>query len=892
MTTSGPHGRRPTAITILKLGLAGWVGLSAVALAYWQEGAAPPAPKELAHYFPRKDLVVYAEFGGLDAHRDSWTKTAAYRLWNETSTGALYEQAIARAAEALAATQAKSPVTGQEVAAAATHLLRSGFAVGINRAGGEGPPRCLGIVMRGGAHGPVRALFDKILKATAAPDNKEKTVKGPRGRTIHTIATGPDQVLAWWTESDDLVVSLVSPVGPESIMAALDGDEPSAVDHPARTALAKSKDAPGFQPVGLAFFAMAALPALPKEAVALGLDRIERFDYRFGFNGPALESIVGVVAPKPRQGIPALFDQPDFELRQLPAVPGGLAQLTVLSIDPARAWDMAVGAMKSADPTAPKQIAALEKQLRDTLGLDLRQDLLAQLGPKITGYALPTKRNAPTNIIDGLAQGYLIVPKAAVLIDVKNRDAVARALNTLAERANEAIESLARERGGAGHAAIHRLKGPEVGFTLSLGSLGLALPAGMQVTFLLGKHSLVVASSPSVARRALDVAENQPPGGPPAGDPLARALESLPNGLTFLTVEDTAQSLLPEVLASLPGLVDSVLASQRLGGGLFTPPGMGAPFISQLFEDVDDTMEVAPPEAPLPKPTAKSKMAAKKAGATAPPPLDPELVPDPDELRKFLFPSVQVLVVDDHGVRFIVRDAFPSVSPVSAVPVAVALLLPAVQAARTAARRAQSTGDLKQIGLALHNFNAANGHFPADIRSKDGKPLLSWRVQILPFIEQQALFNEFHLDEPWDSPHNRELAARMPPPFAHPMSNDAPDMTFYRGFMGKQAIFDPKVPEGVGLPSITDGTSNTLAVVEAKEAVSWTKPESDVPFDPDAKLDEIPALLEKLGGHFPGGFNALFCDASVRFIRESVNPVVFKALITRDAGEVVAADSF
>ncbi len=532
----------------------------------------------------------------------------------------------------------------------------------------------------------------------------------------------------------------------------------------------------------------------------------------------------------------------------------------------------------------------LEKQLRDTLGLDLRPDLLAHLGPRITGYALPTKRNAPTNIIDGLAQGYLIVPKAAVLIDVKDREAVARALNTLAARANDALESFVRERGGASIAAIHRLKGPQVGFTLSLGSLGLALPAGMQVTFLLGKSSLVVASSPAVARRALDVAENQPAGGPPAGDPLARVLESLPNGLTFLSVEDTAQSLLPEVLASLPGLFDSLLASQRLGGGLLTPPGMEAPFLSQLFEE-DVDVEVAP-EAPLPKPAPKSKVAAKKAGAAAPRPLTLSscLIPTSCAstcFRRFRRSWSTIAAYDSSCATHFRRSVRSRPCRWRS-----RFLLPAVQSARTAARCAQSTNNLKQIGLALHNFHAANGHFPADIRSKDGKPLLSWRVQILPFIEQQALFHEFHLDEPWDSPHNRDLAARMPSVFAHPMTNDVPDMTFYRGFMGKQAIFDPKVPEGVGLPSITDGTSNTLAVVEAKEAVPWTKPESDVPFDAGAKLEEIPALLEKLGGQFPGGFNALFCDGSVRFIKESVNPVIFKALITRDAGEVVAADSF
>src|SRR5438309_10601168 len=79
------------------------------------------------------------------------------------------------------------------------------------------------------------------------------------------------------------------------------------------------------------------------------------------------------------------------------------------------------------------------------------------------------------------------------------------------------------------------------------------------------------------------------------------------------------------------------------------------------------------------------------------------------------------------------------------------------------AQRMRSANSLKQILLAFHNFHDASGKFPtAASYSKDGKPLLSWRVQILPFIEQTNLYNEFHVDEPWDSEHNKKLIPRMP----------------------------------------------------------------------------------------------------------------------------------
>jgi prepilin-type processing-associated H-X9-DG protein len=274
--------------------------------------------------------------------------------------------------------------------------------------------------------------------------------------------------------------------------------------------------------------------------------------------------------------------------------------------------------------------------------------------------------------------------------------------------------------------------------------------------------------------------------------------------------------------------------------------------------------------------------------------LNVELVPDPDELRPFLFPSVHALVVDDAGIRLLSREAIPTLNPSTAVPIALAILVPAVQSAQQAARRAQSTNNLKQIGLACHNLHSSKDHFPADIRGRDGKPLLSWRVTILPFLEQQQLFNEFHLDEPWDSAHNKTLIAHMPATFSVPGESPAePGSTFYRGFSGKGTLFDPESPEGTKISSITDGTSNTIAVVEAREAVPWTKPETELAFEAVVKQGEQPKpIAEGLGGHFDNGFNTLFCDGSVRFIRNTVSLVVLRALITRNGGEVLSSDSF
>jgi type II secretory pathway pseudopilin PulG len=210
--------------------------------------------------------------------------------------------------------------------------------------------------------------------------------------------------------------------------------------------------------------------------------------------------------------------------------------------------------------------------------------------------------------------------------------------------------------------------------------------------------------------------------------------------------------------------------------------------------------------------------------------------------------------------------------------VLVGLLLPAVQQAREAARRAQTMNNLKQIGLAMHNYLATNNSFPPRaILDKNGKPLLSWRVAILPYLEGGG--NEkldFKLDEPWDSEHNKKLIEKMPTVFANP--NGANDgKTHYLGADGIDSILSGK---GVGPQKITDGLSNTIMVVEADRSVPWTKPD-DLEFDPEKPNKGLGTLRST-------GFNVLMSDGSVRFLLNTIDTELFKALMTKAGGEAVA----
>jgi prepilin-type processing-associated H-X9-DG protein len=203
--------------------------------------------------------------------------------------------------------------------------------------------------------------------------------------------------------------------------------------------------------------------------------------------------------------------------------------------------------------------------------------------------------------------------------------------------------------------------------------------------------------------------------------------------------------------------------------------------------------------------------------------------------------------------------------------------------AQGSARQISSANNIKQMVLAMHNSESANGAFPAAaIYDKNDKPLLSWRVAILPYVEHQELYDAFHLDEPWDSAHNKKLLDKMPaiymiPPTDGKEPKEKPTKTHYRVFHGKMAAFEGTT--GLKVGDFTDGTSNTIMVVEAEEAVPWTKPE-ELPFDP--KKD-----LPKLGLKDAEKFNAGFADGSVRVLDKKIDKDTLKAYITRNGGEVI-----
>jgi len=257
-----------------------------------------------------------------------------------------------------------------------------------------------------------------------------------------------------------------------------------------------------------------------------------------------------------------------------------------------------------------------------------------------------------------------------------------------------------------------------------------------------------------------------------------------------------------------------------------------------------------------------------------------------------LIDSIKITRVDNASTHDVVASAEMDLNEAPKLSI---MMLPAIANARQAATRQQSMNNLKQLALAMYNYQEANKSFPpAVLYGPDGKTPYSWRVALLPYLDQAALYEQYNKNEPWDSPANKLVLAKMPVLFRD--TGDPADSTFssYYVLAGPSTPFFGK--EGCQIAQLTDGTSNTLLIVEAKRDIPWTKPE-DIPYAADVARADAPtravsryavdAPLPKLGGHHPDIFLAAFCDGAVRAVSLQADPMQLRNLMTRDGGEPI-----
>ena len=178
------------------------------------------------------------------------------------------------------------------------------------------------------------------------------------------------------------------------------------------------------------------------------------------------------------------------------------------------------------------------------------------------------------------------------------------------------------------------------------------------------------------------------------------------------------------------------------------------------------------------------------------------------------------------------------------------------------------------LAVAMRGYEDAHGRLPpAVVYGRDGKPLLSWRVLLLPDVGPAGLYERFKLDEPWDSPHNIALLPEMPGVYAPPpgkVSKVPPYHTVCHVFVGKGTAFED--PQGARLAhNFPHHSWDPLMIVEAGPPVPWTKPEELV-YDPNGQLPDLACL-------FRNGFRAATVNCSVSFISNDTSEAELREAI-------------
>jgi hypothetical protein len=360
------------------------------------------------------------------------------------------------------------------------------------------------------------------------------------------------------------------------------------------------------------------------------------------------------------------------------------------------------------------------------------------------------------------------------------------------------------------------------------------------------------------------------------------------------------------LIALYPQSIKSYLARPAEAGTLADVPEVAAALkdkpSSLTYENTPELFRTFYPYLQMVAPMVTHEL--KQVGMN----VDASLLPAGSAIYPYLRPSVSMASRRENGILSTSRRTVPGAGVAALVPVAAALALPAYRVAGEASDVVVSSNNLKQMALAMHIYHDTHDALPAPANyDKDGKPLLSWRVHILPYIERTDLYEQFKLDEPWDSEHNKKLIKHMPAIYKVPSSRpiavgvpagkskeEARELMEFERFKtsylvpaGERTMF-PKGKagsRGTRLAQIVDGLSNTIMIVEAApdKALIWTKPD-DWQFNPDKPT-------EGLFGYRPNGFLAALGDGSVRTVSRTLPAGTIKAMFTRDGREVVDFDA-
>ena len=649
-------------VRFARLGFGLVAGLAAVAvprLAPAQES--PGAGDSPARFVRAADLVALIEFDGLDAHADAWRKSAAFKILNETPTGAMLEELFKQSSAQFPG----GATTPAEKLALIKHVFKAGLVIGVNvgakRADGQEAGGIVLVARKAYSNKEVMPIFARFLQSLSAPGTKpQAVVKG--GHKMYPIQAAPPVAgrpappiaSFWWveeTKKEDLIFVSGPPDCAEYVIETLDGKKPSALTHPLRNELRQPRA--GFEPVGVAFVDQEVIKRLDPAAsmvrffAELGGGKL---DLTTGFAGEAIETTTRLQLV-PAEGKTTLLSTirkilgPGFARDSLAGIPSAAPALAALSVD--------FKDLPTKFPGVVEKLDQLAARSNPRLKVRWREDVFAHLGTKVTAFTLPSKTAGAGGgatlpgalaMIPGLNGGADALPKAAVLIDVTNPTAFGKSLDEIMGWVNRELKAAfaappppppggdgaapppppgggPRGRGGPSAPApeFRLVGGDSRAYVLSVPpELAGVIPAGLRPAIRVGAKQVAIATGADVARQALEAKGNY---APPAE--VAAAFGRLPGKLNWLMMVDPREST-PQILAALPGKLQAGINSAGL------PAGPGGKPVNVVFQ------------------------------------VDPDKLPAAEDIRKLLFPAILSVDTEGDALRITSRAAFPPIpDPVS-----------------------------------------------------------------------------------------------------------------------------------------------------------------------------------------------------------------------------------
>lgn len=792
------------------------------------------------------NAVVAMTCDGTADHMPALKETAAWKALEESElTARLLDIAQMFAS-------ASSPETGVLAREAIEHVRAEGLSLAIGLSGSDKGLAPYGVVVLHDA-ARFKGKLAPMVRELAESEGQEVTEKTVDGRTVTTIAVNvPGVEVSWWDESGHLVIAAGINASAQ-VIATAKGQTENISKNTKWAQLRKSDNCTIDSFAWIDFgrlldqFGDMPMPPMPSGeqltirdlTALLGVSNIRELTVQSGYRGAQTWSDVRLNADGSLTGLAALLQQRTLELAELPPMPKSVSGFGAATFDAAKTYDTVLDTMRK-----------VFQRVDPKSEVDL-DEALAVMERFFGGD--PRKE-----LIAGLGDVWCVFADSAALpipigfapvvaVSVRDKDVMISGLGKL-------MEIIEREAGNEHFTVRQSNKDGREYYSFNLS--GMPFVPTIMVTDKWLVASLAPASAQSFAQREA----GKLPGWKPVGQ-VAEALKELPQEFSSITVSDPA-----------PGYQQALT---------FAPMG-----INLLQQEV------------LPK----------LAGGALEMPFGVEDIPAVELVTEPMFPNVTVGFSTKNGIGSTSRQSVPSnplgtVSSGVAVPVLIALLLPAVQQAREAARRTQSKNNLRQLALGMHNYHDVYGSFPrGTVENDDLEPdeRLSWYYPLLPFLEQAPLYNSIDKNSGWESDANAEARAMAMILFHNPSQpgrRQNPSASDYLGISGigpDSASLDNDDPKAgifgydrqTRLQDITDGTSNTLMFGDSSEP--------SVSFLAGGKatirgFSESPYINgpDGIGSAHVGGAQFALADGSVRFISENIDEGVLEALATKAGGEPI-----